>query len=228
MCPLWNRASSLASSGGISSRTGSGTEEIYSNQSTPAQSSGGSSFWDKHSGKIGKGLSGLMSLAGTGIGAYFGGPAGAAIGNSIANAGKEVVASFFDDNSNFAKGLTNKKTNEGIDKAVDKTGKAYEIYKDDKLDKTAKLKAFNNLMNSNVADTSNGHIPVGYSAASSQGATVPSGSMSLKKALDKFEKKANKKKDAIKKAKANKAKKVWDERKKKQNNKKKTKQNKHK
>jgi len=158
-----------------------------------------------------------MSLAGTGIGAYFGGPGGAAIGNGIANAGKEFIASFFDEDSKFAKGLTNKKTTE----AVDKVGKAYEIYKDDKLDKTAKINEFNKLIGTNIATTSNGHVPVGYSAASSQGATVSSGSMGLRKAFSKFEEKTKKKKDAIKKAKANKAKKAWDEWKKKNTNKKK-------
>ena len=120
----------------------------------------------------------------------MGGPAGATIGNGIANAGKELIASFFDDNSKFAQGLTNKKTTE----AANKVGKAYEIYKDDKLDKAGKINAFNNLMNGSVADTSNGHVPVGYSAASSQGAVVSTGSNGLRDAIKKFNKKTNKSK----------------------------------
>ena len=213
---LWNRSSSLASSGGITSRTGSGTEETFSKQATPAQSSGGGAWnWIKeHSGGIGKVLGGIVNLAGAGIGAKYGGAQGALIGNSIASAGKNIVGDMMYDEKNkdsklnkFAEGFANKKTNEGVEKLA----KGYGIYKDDKLDKTAKLKAFDKLMKSNVADTSNGHVPVGYAAASSQGATVPTGSTSIvsnkkpnKKKNSSDKKKADKKKNSNDKKKASK------------------------
>ena len=80
--PLWNRSSSLASSGGITSRTGGATEQIYSSQSpqstastqptpyqtittqlTPIQSTSGKSFWNK----IGKVASVVAPLVGIGV-----------------------------------------------------------------------------------------------------------------------------------------------------------------
>ena len=78
--------------------------------------------------------------------------------------------------SKFSKGLLNKKANDNVEKLT----KAHDIYKNDKLDTKSKLNQFNNLLaKSDVANTSNGHVPAGYQAASSQGATIiPTGSTS--------------------------------------------------
>ena len=216
---LWNRSSSAMEAGGITGRTGSSTENQFSNQSTSAQStnssSGGAWGWIKdHSGGFGKAIGALTSLAGTAIGAVVGGPTGAAVGASIAKGVKDTVGGLMENDKNsslnkFAQGLTNKKTNEGADKLL----KSYEIYKNDKLDKLGKLKAFNKLMETNVVDTSNGHVPVGYSAASSQGAVISTGS---KSSVDKSKstrdliQKINKKAKGSKKTKQTKAqKKGW-------------------
>jgi len=252
MCPLWNRASSLASSGGISSRTGSGTEEIYSNQSTPAQTSTASSssgnggwlskawnktkdFFSNHSEGSGKVLGTVSDIAAMGIDAYLTSKGHVPVATPALKLAKETIATIGDNNkgSKLEK-FTNALTNKRID---DTTSKAYDIYNNKDLSKVAKLNEYSKLINeyrteekknrsiatkptlslvNPVSNVSNGHVPTGYQASSSQG------SMGLRKAIDKFEKKANKAN------KANKAKKVWNDWKKKQNNKKKTKQNKHK
>jgi len=195
---LWNRAAS--SSGGITNRTGGNTEEIYKKEAAPAPSqeqvsSSKKSWWSKagdwlsnHSEGVGKVVGGLASAIGAGVGAYVGkGATGASVGMGIAKAGKDILGGIIGEDSKFAKGLTNTKINEG----ADKIDKAYSIYKDNTLDKVAKINEFNKLMGTNI-NTSNGHVPVGYQAASSQGATVPSGSIGLRKAVKKFEQKVKK------------------------------------
>ena len=190
MCPLWNRSSSLASSGGITNRTGSNTEENYSQQSTPAaatNSSGGKGFlgWVGDNSKgIGKIAGVAVPLIGAGIGALVGGPGGAVAGFKIANTAKNVIGAIGDNvdrNSGFgkfARGLNNKRLNEA-------TGKTFDMFKENKKNK---LNEFGNIIsdyraennkakplsfNNTVSSVSNGHVPIGYQASTSQGSSAP-------------------------------------------------------
>ena len=187
---VWfNRSSSLASSGGITNRTGGNTEEIYKAQSSapqPEQSSWLSRAWNatknfisNHQEGVGKAIGTGMSLAGAGIGAILGtkpgGPgasAGATAGLKAAQMGKEIIGGIIGEDNKFARGLTNKK----IDEGAQKLKSANDIRKNEKLSTAAKLQQFNKLLNANVSTTSNGHVPVGYEATSSKGAIVSSGS----------------------------------------------------
>ena len=190
MCPLWNRSSSLASSGGITNRTGSNTEENYSQQSTPAAAtnSSGGGFW----GKIGNFLSnhaegaGKVLNAGLNIGAkiadkYTGGAA-----STIIDTAKEGLAAIGDQFEGtgfhkFTRGLTNKKIN-------DTTDKISNVFDNAKLNKVGKWKEIGGIMkdyraennkakplsfNNTVSSVSNGHVPIGYQASTSQGSSAP-------------------------------------------------------
>ena len=214
---LWNRSSSAMEAGGITGRTGSSTENQFSNQSTSAQSTNSSGggwfskakdfFTNTATEGAGKVIGGLATAYGAYKGYKEGGIEGMKAGMEAAKIGKETVASMFDDDSKFAKGLRSSKVSENISKAANATA----IYKDDKLDKAAKLKAFSNLMNGSVADTSNGHVPVGYSAASSQGAVVSTGSNGLRNTIKKFNKKAKGTKNTKKTNKTKQTKTQWKE-----------------
>lgn len=182
--PLYNRSTSLMSSGGITNRSGGNTQEIYNSEaSIPQQpeqntSSGKSWFgkaWDwakEHAKGIGKVLN-----AGATIGAAaLGGPAGLA-GLEAVKAGAGLIGDELKGTKagKFISGFTNEsvssKANKAYDtlanKGLDKTGKFLEIARQLKSYKTTP----NQIQNSVLTNTSNGHVPTGYQATSSQGAT---------------------------------------------------------
>ena len=181
---LWNRSSSLASSGGITNRSGGNTQEIYKSESstpsTPQNSpSSEKSWW----GKAWDATKNFVSNHAKGIGhavnaALTGGAAiadkaffkGVPVASTAVNIGKSIVSNVAGGDKDsgfgkFAKGLSDKGTESGVNKLV----KGYDIYKNDKLNKAAKVNEFKNLMKSNksltnndTSKTSNGHVPIGY------------------------------------------------------------------
>ena len=208
--PLWNRSSSLASSGGLSTRTGSDTEQIYKVESSPPQSSSspsssGKGFWGwvgEHAKGVGKVAGVVAPLGGAAIGAaagYLTGGASGAVkgamkGYQVAKTVKDVVGVVgdnFDKDSGFGKfsrGLTNKRLDEATDKTLDvftkgkegKMGQISSIIKDYRAAKKSKSKS---ITDTNVANSSNGHVPVGYQATSSQGETAPQTSTDAKSVI---------------------------------------------
>ena len=190
---LWNRSSTLTSSGGITSRTGSGTEEVFRTQSTPAaqaqsSSSGGTGFWGKIKNFVSNHAEGAGEATGVGlsVGAKIADKFTGGLATPIIDIAKEGLATIGDQFEGtgfqkFTKGLTNKKISAATDKASN-------VFKNDKLDKVGKWKEIGNIMkdyrtesmknkplnlSNPVSTVSNGHVPTGYPAASSQGATTP-------------------------------------------------------
>ena len=210
MCPLWNRSNSLSSSSGITNRTGGNTEEIYSSQSTPTapaqSSSSGSGFWNGIKNFFSNHSEGAGQVIGAGlnIGAKVADKFTGGLASPIVNVAKEGLATIGDNFQGsgfqkFTKGLTNKKISETTDKAAN-------VFKNDKLDKVGKWKALgslvknyreserkgNSLTNKPIANSSNGHVPAGYQATSSQGTTIPVKSTGKNKKKKDKNKKANK------------------------------------
>lgn len=194
MCPLWNRSNSLSSSSGITNRTGGNTEEIYSSQSTPStqatSSSSGSRFWNGIKNFFSNHSEGAGQVIGAGlnIGAKVADKFTGGLASPIVNVAKEGLATIGDNFQGsgfqkFTKGLTNKKISETTDKAVN-------VFKNDKLNKVDKWKELgslvkdyreserksNSLTNKPIANTSNGHVPVGYPEIKS---VIPNGSTSV-------------------------------------------------
>lgn len=236
--PLWNRSSSLASSGGITNRTGGNTEEVYRKASSPSTaqaaeqsssspSSSGKGFWSEHAKGIGKFAGVAAPLAAAGIGFLVGGPAGAAAGYKLANTAKNVIGAIGDNVdrdsgfAKFARGLNNKKLGEATDKT-------YNMFKEDKKDK---LNEFGNIVSdyraskakpknkdlsltiNPISTVSNGHVPVGYQASTTPEvkSVIPTGSLGLnaKSALNKFNEKTKSKSKAKAKKKAKSQWKDW-------------------
>ena len=206
MPSLWNRSSSLASSGGLTTRSGSNTEQIYNFQSAPTQQTSSSSspgFWGGIKNFFSNHAEGTGKVIGAGlnIGAKIADKYASGLASPIVNAAKEGIAMIGDEFKGsgfhkFTSGLANKK----IDNITDKAGN---VFDNNNLDKVGKWKEVGSIISNYrtennkakplslikpVSNSSNGHVPVGYPALSSSEGSginsefksiVPTGSTSI-------------------------------------------------